>query len=86
MAPENCYTEPIEFEYANVDLLVPGKNGEIISRKGKVLNREKFEKMKDEFYELRGWDIKTGFQTKAKLRKLELHDIIEDLEKRGLVV
>ncbi len=67
-------------------MLVPGKDGEIISRKGKVLNREKFEKMKDEFYELRGWDVASGLQTKAKLMELDLDDIIEDLEKRGLVV
>ncbi len=83
---EACFTQPIEFEYANEKLLVPGKAGEIISRKGKVLNREKFEKMKDEYYRLRKWDVATGLQTKTKLAELDLEDVASDLEKTGLVV
>ena len=84
--PESCHTQPIEFEFANEDLLVPGKNGEIISRKGEVLDRDEFERMKDEFYALRGWDVTTGLQTKAKLKELGLKDIASELESRGLIV
>jgi aldehyde:ferredoxin oxidoreductase len=84
--PESCHTQPIEFEYANEDILVPGKDGEIISRKGEMLGREDFEGMKDEFYALRGWDVDTGLQTKAKLQELGLDDVAADLETRGLVV
>jgi aldehyde:ferredoxin oxidoreductase len=84
--PEFFYTTPLEFDPYNPECLVPGKDGEMISRKGEVLDREKFEGMKDEYYELRGWDIATGLQTKAKLEKLELEDLVEDLAKRGLVV
>ena len=83
---ESCHTQPIEFEYANENLLVPGKDGEIISKKGEVLDKGKFEEMKDEYYALRGWDVATGLQNKAKLQELELQDIIPDLEARGLAV
>ena len=44
-----------------------------------------FESMKDEYYQLRGWDVATGLQTKAKLEELELHDIAKDLGQRGLM-
>lgn len=84
--PESCHTQPIEFEFANENLLIPGKDGEIISRKGEVLDKDKFEKMKDEFYSLRGWDVATGLQTRTKLQKLNLQDVTKDLESRGLVV
>jgi aldehyde:ferredoxin oxidoreductase len=51
-----------------------------------VLDRGEFEKMKNDYYTLRGWDINTGFPTKTRLLELGLNDIINDLEKRGLVV
>ena len=51
-----------------------------------VVDRDKFEKMKDEFYELRDWDKSTGLQTKTCLEKLGLNDVADKLEKEGLVV
>ena len=42
--------------------------------------------MKDEFYLLRGWDVATGLQTRAKLDELGLHDVAMALEPAGLVV
>jgi aldehyde:ferredoxin oxidoreductase len=41
---------------------------------GAVLDREKFEQMKDEYYDLRGWDKQTGIPTGEKLRDLGLAD------------
>ena len=41
--------------------------------------------MKDEYYELRGWDVKTGLQTRRQLEKLGLSEIADDLEKRSLL-
>ncbi len=41
---------------------------------GAVLDREKFEKMKDEYYEGRGWDKATGIPTPEKLAELGLED------------
>jgi aldehyde:ferredoxin oxidoreductase len=41
--------------------------------------------MKDEYYELRGWDVATGFQKKEKLRELELEETIGLLESLNLL-
>jgi aldehyde:ferredoxin oxidoreductase len=49
--------------------------------KGAVLDRGKFEQMKDEYYEQRGWDLKTGIPTKEKLTELGLEDTIADIPK-----
>ncbi len=42
---------------------------------GAVLDRGKFETMKDEYYMLRGWDKQTGAPTKEKMAELGLADI-----------
>ncbi len=42
--------------------------------KGEVMDEEKFEAMKDEYYEIRGWDKMTGIPTQAKLEELGLGD------------
>jgi aldehyde:ferredoxin oxidoreductase len=46
---------------------------------GAVLDREKFEQMKDEYYGLRGWDPKTGIPTREKLAALGLDDAVADI-------
>jgi aldehyde:ferredoxin oxidoreductase len=65
---------------------VPGQNGEVFSKKGQVLDRGEFEKMKDEYYQIRGWDVATGLQTKAKLKELGLGDIAETLQNEKLII
>jgi len=82
---EPFHTKPLKTMGLNPECLAPGKDGEVISRKGTVVDREGFEAMKDEYYQLRGWDIKSGLQTKGKLEEIELGDIVGDLERRGLV-
>jgi aldehyde:ferredoxin oxidoreductase len=82
---EANHTIPLDTELFNDRCQVPGKDGEIISRKGMVLDRVGFEKMRNEYYQLRGWDVNSGRQTKAKLEDLGLGDITRDLEQRGLV-
>ena len=79
------FTTPLHYHPTQPQCLVPGKDGEVLCRKGEVLDRQKFEKMKDEYYALRGWDVATGLQTQAKLAELGMGDIAEDLSKRGLV-
>jgi len=83
--PEFNFTVPLEGEVLNTELLVPGKNGEPITKKGTVVDKDKFAKMLGEYYELRGWD-ESGLQTKQKLAELDLGDIAGDLAQRGLVV
>jgi aldehyde:ferredoxin oxidoreductase len=50
-----------------------------------LLDRDKFERLKDEYYSLRDWDVDTGLQTRAKLEELGLGDIVSDLAQRGLL-
>lgn len=85
--PEEEYTVPLgEYENLNYRCLLPGKRNTIISRKGDVVDRQEFEKMKSEYYELRRWDVDTGLQTRTTLEELGLSDIADDLEQRGLAV
>ena len=46
---------------------------------GMVLDRSTLEKMKDAYYELRGWDVASGVPTPAKLRELDLDYLIPQL-------
>jgi aldehyde:ferredoxin oxidoreductase len=50
-----------------------------------VVERDKFEKMMDEYYTVRGWDVKSGLQKKERLEQLELSDMVPDLRKKGLM-
>ena len=67
------------------DCLVPGKNGKPVSRVGAVVDRQEFERMKDEYYSIRGWDVATGLQKRGTLEGLGLKDVADDLEGRGLL-
>jgi len=82
---EVFYTTPLQKEHLNRHCLVPGKDGEPISRKGSVVERTEFEKIKSEYYGLRGWDLASGLQTREKLAELELKDIAKDLDERGFI-
>ncbi len=81
------HTTPLEKSeiFWNDDGLVPGKDGEVTSKVGTVVDRDDFEKLKDEYYELRGWDVDSGLPTETKLTELGLQDIAADLKGRGLV-
>jgi aldehyde:ferredoxin oxidoreductase len=83
--PGHCFTEPLQYDHLNPDCLVPGRDGEVISREGAVIDRAGFEGMKEEYYRLRGWDAATGLQTRASLEELDLGDVARDLEGRGLL-
>ena len=79
------HDDPLEWTLFSPDCIVPGKDGVPTSRKGVVIERNEFEALKDEYYQLRGWDVATGFQTRAKLEELELGDIADVLGNRGLI-
>jgi aldehyde:ferredoxin oxidoreductase len=83
--PDEWHTSPLETHVADPDCLAPGKNGEPISRVGAVVEKQEFERMKDEYYQLRGWDVATGRQTKKRLEELGLDDIVEGLDRWGLI-
>jgi aldehyde:ferredoxin oxidoreductase len=79
------FTKPLKFDLHNPQLLSPGKGDAVINKEGAVLNKASFEEMKDEHYQLRGWDVGTGLQTRAILEQLGLGDMVDDLERRGLI-
>lgn len=84
------FTEPIETEEGmvglfNPDLEFPGAGDEIITRKGKTMDRNDFERMKDEYYSFRGWDVSTGLQKKEHLKKLGLSFVCDEMDKLGLL-
>jgi aldehyde:ferredoxin oxidoreductase len=80
------FTNPLQKGelFFNVDAMVPGKNGEPLSKVGYVVDKEKFEDMKTEYYGYRGWDTATGYPTKKKLKELKLDDVAADLAGRCL--
>ena len=79
------FTKPLKFDLHDPELISIGEGDEIVSRKGAMLDRDKFESMKDEYYSLRGWDVTTGLQTRNTLEQLELGDVADDLAKRKLL-
>jgi aldehyde:ferredoxin oxidoreductase len=69
----------------NPRLVVPGPTEDPVSIRGNVLDRQKFDEMREEFYNLRGWDPETGLQKKETLARLDMADVAEELERAGLV-
>ncbi len=63
----------------NPEAILPGKDGEIFSVKGNTVAKETFEKIMDDYYAVRGWDIKTGLFKKDTLEDLGLSDIVDKL-------
>jgi aldehyde:ferredoxin oxidoreductase len=55
-------------------------------QRNSILDTNKFEKMKDEYYELRGWDNDTGSPTWDTLHRLGLDFVARDLKRRGRLV
>jgi aldehyde:ferredoxin oxidoreductase len=80
------FTSPARTDMLNPHLLVPGPTEEPVSVKGNVLDRKQFERMREEFYELRGWDPMTGLQRRETLERLDLSDLIPDLISKGMLV
>jgi aldehyde:ferredoxin oxidoreductase len=70
------FVDPVETVFMNPDVIVPGPGEEVISRKGQTLDRDVFEEMRKEFYELRGWDSESGLQKAETLERLGLSDLV----------
>ena len=81
------FTQPLKKGelFCDPECIVPGKNGEITSVEGRMFDRQDFENLKDEYYELRGWDVETGLLKASTLKEFDLEDIAEDLAERGLL-
>lgn len=75
------HEEPLQNTFFSAESLIPGKDGQVVSGKGTVVARQEFEKMKDDYYLLRGWD-ENGWPTKEKLVELGLGDIADQYDSR----
>ena len=69
------FTDPVQSVFMNPDVLVPGEGDIVLSRKDQTLDREVFKEMRNEFYQLRGWNLETGCPTVEKLHELGLSDL-----------
>ena len=49
-------------------------------------SKEKWDRLLDEYYDLVGWDKKTGAPTRAKLESLGLKDLADELEKEDATI
>lgn len=78
------FVDPVETVFMNPEVIVPGAGDEAISRRGKTLERDVFERMRTEFYQLRGWDPESGLQKRETLTSLGLADVARELEAMGL--
>jgi len=47
------------------------------------LDRERWESLKDRFYELRGWNARTGVPTRSRLEELGMKDVADKLQGAG---
>lgn len=83
--PEDWHAEPLKKGVMDPDCLVPGKDGQPVSRVGAVVGGDEFENMKDDYYQSRGWDIASGLQKRGVMEGLGLKDVADDLERRGLL-
>jgi aldehyde:ferredoxin oxidoreductase len=79
------FVDPVETVFMNPEVIVPGPEEQVISRKGQTLDREVFEEMRAEFYELRGWDAESGMQKAENLERLGLSDLLQDLTGIGAI-
>lgn len=50
---------------------------------GKTVSEEEYNYLVDNYYRLRGWDLKTGWPTRETYEKYGLKEIADDLEKLG---
>jgi aldehyde:ferredoxin oxidoreductase len=83
--PEEWHRLPLEGHVADPECIVPGKNGQTASRLGARIEMREFVRLRDEYYELRGWDVPSGLPTREGLGGLSLPEVAEELDSRGLL-
>ena len=80
---EYIYREPFNSPQTNY---MPGReNGKwkYLDMTGRRLDKKKFEEWKTRFYQLEGWDPKTGWPTRKILESIQLTHVADELEKQG---
>lgn len=71
------FFEPLKAEDKEIRLMNYNRTRE--------LTRDDIEKMFDDYYDERGWDIEKGIPTRKKLEDLDLEDVAADLQKRDIL-
>jgi aldehyde:ferredoxin oxidoreductase len=77
-----------ENRHKNDDTLCPDMFKEVVKvhapeKISAPLDKEKWEALKDRYYDLRGWDVDTGRPTRENLENLDMKDIADKLESAG---
>jgi aldehyde:ferredoxin oxidoreductase len=57
--------------------------GSALGHKNGPIDKPKFEALKDRYYQLVGWDVKTGWPTRGKLESLGLKEVADGLAGSG---
>jgi len=83
---EEWHNEPMEHHVADPECLVPGPGGKPVSMVGSRILMQDFEKAREEYYHLRGWDVETGLQSVGNLKDLGLEKEAWDLFNRELAL
>ena len=74
---QHNFTEPLAYDFLNPQMIVPGPDEEPVSVQGTVLDRDEFEKMRREYYELREWNPDTGLQTVELMDRLGMPEVLK---------
>jgi aldehyde:ferredoxin oxidoreductase len=80
--PPAKWFEPYKAETGE---LIPLVNATIGAAKPDVLTPDDLERLLDDYYDERGWDVKRGIPSKEKLQSLGLEFILEDFGKLGIL-
>jgi aldehyde:ferredoxin oxidoreductase len=83
--PSEWHEQPVQTHVADPELLVPGPRGEITSQLGRRVDWRSFRRIRDEYYERRGWDVPTGLPARATLEALALPELAAALQADGLL-
>jgi aldehyde:ferredoxin oxidoreductase len=82
------FTHPLQpgEVFFNPEGIMPGPGGKLISRLHLTLDRNGYNKMKRDYYRLRGWDQASGLLKVSKLKSLNLKDTIDMLREQHLAI
>ena len=69
------FSDPVQTVFMNPKVLVPGPGNEVLSRKGQVLEKDAYDRMREAFYDLRGWHSEKGTQLSETMARLDLKDL-----------
>jgi len=82
---EYNFEDPVKTVFMNPEVIVPGPDDEVICLQGNTLDRQAYDKILNDFYELRGWDTETGLQKKETLNRLDLGDVADELSEMSML-